>query len=151
MPQKTRKYLFMISAILWVIWGAVHAFAGIIVLSSDAAAGFQAIADAVDPETLAHDYAPAVGGILNQHGWNLLWFGVVTIIGAVFIWRGQPTAIWVTALVGGMADLGYLLFVDFPGYVAFFPGTVMTIISASAIILSFAAWFSQTPTTKAGG
>ena len=131
------------AAILWVIWGLVHAFAGVIVLTSDASGGFQAIADAVDPAALAADYHPAVGGILNQHGWNLGWFGVATIIGAVPIWRQNTTAIWVTGMIGGLADLGYLLFVDFPGYVNFFPGTVMTFISASAIVLSFWVWLSQ--------
>ena len=131
-----------ISAFLWVIWGLVHILAGFLVLTGDATAGFQAIADAVPSEELRFDYAPAIGGILNQHGWNLAWFGVVTVIGAVFIWRKNLTAIWVTGLVGGLADLGYLLFVDLPGYVHFVPGTVMTIISASAIVISFWVWLS---------
>ena len=43
------------AAILWVIWGAVHVFAGYIVISSDASGGFAAIADAVDPASLALD------------------------------------------------------------------------------------------------
>ncbi len=132
-----------LSAILWVIWGIVHVFAGVIILTSDATGGFQAIADAIAPETLAHDYALAVGGILNQHGWNLGWIGLATIIGAIFIWRENLTAIWVTGMVGGLADVGYLLFVDIPGYVNFFPGTLMTIISASAIVLSFWVWLSR--------
>lgn len=110
---------------------------------ADTAGGFQAIADAVDPAELAGDYHPAVGGLLNQHAWNLAWFGLATIIGAVFIWRGNMTSIWVTGMVGGLADLGYLLFVDIPGYVHFFPGTLMTIVSGSAIILSFWVWLSN--------
>lgn len=126
-----------IATVLWVIWGLVHAFAGIIVLTSDASSGFAAIADAIDAEALKAEYHAAVGGILNQHGWNLLWFGVATIIGGLLIWRGNMTAIWVTGMVGGLADLGYLLFVDFPGYVNFFPGTLMTFISGSAVLLSF--------------
>ncbi len=137
-----QKRLLQITAVLWVIWGAVHLFAGLMVLFSDTSGGFQAIADAIEPETLAHDYAPAVGGILNQHGWNLGWFGVATIIGGIFVWRENITAIWVTGMVGGLADLGYLLYVDFPGYVHFFPGTVMTFISGGAIILSFYVWLS---------
>lgn len=141
--SSTQATLLKIATVLWVIWGLVHAFAGVIVLTSDASAGFAAIADAIPAEELATEYHPAVGGILNQHGWNLLWFGVVTIIGGVFIWRGNLTAIWVTAMVGGLADLGYLLFVDFPGYVNFIPGTVMTMISASAIVLSFIVWFQR--------
>ena len=28
---------------------------------------------------------PAVGGVLGQHGFNLFWFGAVTLIGAIFI------------------------------------------------------------------
>ncbi|MEM6514300.1 MAG: hypothetical protein AAF660_14920 [Pseudomonadota bacterium] len=135
-----------LSAVLWVIWGLVHALAGFIVLSSDASGGFQAIADAVDPELLAADYHEAVGGILNQHGWNLGWFGLATIVGGVYIWLANRTAIWVTALIGGMADLGYLLFVDLPGYVNFFPGTVMTLVSGSAIALSF--WVLLTTSNK---
>ncbi len=131
------------AAILWIIWGLVHVLAGVIVLSGDATAGMQAIADAVDPDTLAMDYPPAVGGVLNQHGWNLGWFGVATIIGAVWIWRRSMTAIWVTGLIGGMADLGYLLFVDIPGYVNFIPGTLMTLVSGSAILLSFWVWLSN--------
>ncbi len=132
--------LLRTSAILWVVWGAVHAFAGFIVLSNDASGGFQAIADAIDPELLEAAYHPAVGGILNQHGWNLGWFGLATVVGAAFIWLGNMTAIWVTGMVGGLADLGYLLFVDIPAYVNFFPGTIMTIVSGTAIVLSFWVW-----------
>jgi len=87
--------------------------------------------------------------VLNQHAWNLLWFGIVTIIGAVFIWRGNRTAIWVTGMVGGLADLGYLVFLDLPGFVRFFPGTVMTLISASAVALSLWVWLSRRGTAAA--
>ncbi|MEO1452269.1 MAG: hypothetical protein AAFV31_00485 [Pseudomonadota bacterium] len=139
----SQALVLKIAAVLWIVWGAVHLFAGIVVLTSDASAGFAAIADAVDPATLRADYHPAAGGILNQHGWNLGWFGIATMIGAVLIWRRNITAIWVTGMVGGLADLGYLLFVDFPGYVNVFPGTVMTLISGTAIVISFWVWLSK--------
>ena len=132
--------LLKISAVLWIIWGLVHVLAGAIVMSNDATGSVQAIADAVPPETLVADYAPAVGGILNQHGWNLAWIGVTTIICTAYIWRGSVTAIWVAALTGGFADIGYFLFVDIPGYVNFLPGTLMTLVSSAAVILSFIAW-----------
>ncbi len=132
-----------VSAVLWVIWGLVHTLAGILVIPVDASAGFAAIADAVDPSELAGDYHPAVNGILDQHGWNLLWGGLVTVVGAVFIWRKNLKAIWVTGMVGGLLDVGYLIFVDFPGFVHFVPGTLMTIISGSAVALSFWVWLSN--------
>lgn len=132
-----------IAAILWIVWGAVHALAGVIVISADTASGFQGIADGVDPSALAADYHGAVGAILNQHAWNLLWGGVVTMIGAVFIWRENLTAIWVTAMVGGLLDIGYFAFLDLGGFVKFFPGQLMTYVSASAIILSMPVWFTK--------
>ncbi len=138
----SQKLVLKVAAVLWIIWGLVHTLAGVIVLTNDATGGFQAIADAVDPVTLEADYHAAVGGLLNQHGWNLGWFGIATIIGAILIWRQNITAIWVTGMIGGLADIGYLLFVDFPGYVNFVPGTVMTFVSASAVALSFWVWLS---------
>ncbi|MEM1048395.1 MAG: hypothetical protein AAGL24_19750 [Pseudomonadota bacterium] len=131
------------ASILWVIWGLVHVLAGVIVISQDTSDAFAAIADAIDPAALAAEYHPAVGGILNQHGFNLLWIGLTTIVCALFIWRANVTAIWVAALTGGLADVGYFLFVDLPGFVKFFPGTLMTIVSASAIVLSFSVWFTK--------
>ena len=138
----TQKLALSAAAVLWVVWGLVHMLAGVIVLSSDAAGGFSAIADAVDPALVAGTYADAVGAVLNQHAWNLLWFGVATLIGGVMIWRGNLTAIWVTAMVGGLADLGYFMFLDLGGHVNFLPGTLMTLVSGSAIVLSGWVWLA---------
>lgn len=142
MPR-THAWALKVSAILWVFWGVVHILGGAITMSGDTASGFQGIAAAVDPSELQANYHPAVGAILNQHGWNLLWVGVVTTIGAYFIWKFSTTAIWVTALVGGLFDIGYFVFIDLGGYGTFFPGTLMTYVSASAIILSFWVWSSN--------
>jgi hypothetical protein len=139
----TKALALKAATVLWVIWGLVHMLAGILILTGDTASGFQAIADAVDPETLALDYPAAVGGVLNQHAWNLAWGGAATIIGAVFIWRKNITAIWVTGLIGGLLDIGYLAFVDLAGYANFVPGTIMTIISATAVALSFWVWLTE--------
>jgi len=148
--NKSHALALKIAAVLWVIWGLVHTFAGMVVLFNDASGGFQAIADAVDPAALQSEYNAAVGGILNQHGWNLGWFGIATLIGSVLIWRQNMTAIWVTGMIGGLADLGYFLFVDLPGYVHFFPGTLMTLVSGSAILLSFWVWLSNRKAVSGG-
>lgn len=130
------------SALLWIIWGLVHMLGGVITISVDTAAGFQGIAAAVDPNELEASYHPAVGAILNQHGWNLLWAGAVVAAGAVFIWRLSMTAIWVTAMIGGLFDIGYFVFVDLGGFGTFFPGSSMTYVCATAIIVSFWVWYS---------
>ncbi len=140
--------ILKISAVLWLVWGVVHAIAGIMTVGGDTATAVQAIADAVDPDLLSISYPDAAGAIINQHGWNLFWFGAVTIIGGVFIWCKNVTAIWVTAMIGGLADLGYFIFLDLGGYVNFVPGTIMTIISSLAIILSLIAYFMRRSTNR---
>lgn len=142
--MKNLSVLLKISAILWLIWGLVHILAGMMTISfitsGDIAGAVGGIADKVDPSTLQMNY-PAAGAILGQHGFNLLWIGVVTAICAFYIWRENTSAIFLAALTGGLADVGYFLFMDLGGYVNFVPGTVMTLVSASAIILSFYAYF----------
>jgi len=145
--MKNVSILLKIAAVLWVIWGAVHMLAGVMtmnfVLSGDVAGAVGGIADAVDAATLQVDYPAASGAILGQHGFNLFWIGLVTLICAFFIWRGSVNAIFLAAITGGLADVGYFLFMDLGGYVNFVPGTVMTLVSASAIILSFYAYFTN--------
>ena len=99
------------------------------------------IADAVAPETLQLDYPDAAGAVIGQHGFNLLWIGIVTFVSAFFIWKGNKNAIFLAAITGGLADLGYFMFLDLGGYVNFIPGSLMTFVSGSAIILSFYAYF----------
>jgi len=143
--SKTGKMLLKISAVLWFLWGLVHIAAGVFttsfILGDDTAAAVSGIADKVDEATVAIAYPDAVSAIIGQHGFNLLWIGIVTAIAAVFIWKRQKNAIFFAALVGGLADIGYFLFLDLGGFVKFMPGTFMTIVSSLAVITSFFAYF----------
>lgn len=148
--MKNLSILFKISAILWVIWGLVHILAGVMtmngVLTDNISGAIAGIADAVDPALLSMEYHSAAGAIIGQHGFNLFWIGIVTLISAIYIWKGNRHAVLLAAITGGLADIGYFLFMDLGGHVNFVPGTVMTIVSASAIILSFYAIFSSKET-----
>jgi CHASE2 domain-containing sensor protein len=73
----------------------------------------------------------------------LLWIGLVTFISAFYIWKGNKHAIFLAAICGGLADLGYFLFLDLGGFVNFVPGTIMTLISSAAILTSFYAFFKS--------
>ncbi|MEO1030932.1 MAG: hypothetical protein AAFX55_05990 [Bacteroidota bacterium] len=150
--MKNLSLLFKISTILWIIWGLVHVLAGVMtmkgILTDDITASIAGIADAVDPDTLQRDYPKAAGAIIGQHGFNLFWIGIVTFISAFYIWKGNKNAIFLAAITGGLADLGYFLFMDLGGYVKFMPGTMMTIVSSLAIILSFYAYFKVKKANK---
>ena len=137
--------LLKTSSILWIIWGIVHIIAGVMtmkgILTNDIASSVAGIADAVEPSFVQMDYSEASGAIIGQHGFNLFWIGIVTFISAFFVWKGNRNAIFLAAITGGLADLGYFLFMDLGGFMNFIPGTVMTIVSSLAIILSFYAYF----------
>ncbi len=143
--MKNLSILFKTAAVLWIIWGLVHVLAGVLtmqkILTGDISGSISGIADAIDPVTAQMDYPNAAGAIIGQHGFNLFWIGIVTFICAFYVWKGNKNAIFLAAITGGLADLGYFLFMDLGGYVNFVPGTVMTIVSASAIILSFYAHY----------
>lgn len=150
--MKNLSILFRTASILWIIWGIVHILAGVVtmykILTDDIPGSISGIADAVDPVTLEMTYPDATGAIIGQHGFNLFWIGMVTLICAFYIWKGNKNAIFLAAITGGLADLGYFLFLDLGGFVKFVPGTVMTIVSSLAIILSFYAYFKRKTHTE---
>jgi hypothetical protein len=145
--MKNVNVLFKVSAVLWIIWGLVHILAGVMtmkgILTDDIGSSIIGIADGVNPEALKMDYPKAAGAVIGQHGFNLLWIGFLTFIAAFFIWKGSKNAIFLAAICGGLADLGYFLFLDLGGFVKFVPGTIMTFISSLAIITSLYAHFKR--------
>mgnify|MGYP001035148582 CR=1 FL=1 len=146
------RVLFRSASILWIVWGLVHILAGVLtmskILSNDIGGAMAGISDAVDPDLLEGTYHAAVGAVIGQHGFNLFWIGIVTLLSALGVWKGRANAIYLAAITGGLADLGYFLFMDLGGYVRFVPGTVMTLVSASAIVLSFYALRRQNLTAS---
>ena len=152
--MKKNGFLLKTSAVLWFVWGAVHVLAGVMtdkfILSGDIASAVAGIADAVDPNLLKADYPAAAGAVIGQHGFNLLWIGMTTLVCSFFVWKGNKNAIWLASLTGGLADVGYFLFMDLGGYVHFMPGTVMTIVSSIAIVTGLTAYFKiPAPAPKA--
>lgn len=144
--------LLKTSAVLWVVWGLVHILASVLtmkrVLTNDISSSVAGIADAVNPANVQMNYPEAVGALIGQHGFNLFWIGIVTFVSAFYIWKGNANAIFLAAITGGLADLGYFLFMDLGGFVNFVPGTVMTIISLVAIILSVMAYLRNKPSNS---
>lgn len=138
------SHLLKVSSILWVVWGLVHMFAGVMTISQDPAGAISGIADAVDPQMIKSlSYPEALGGILGQHGYNLFIAGATTTISAFFIWNSSITWIFIAAFVGGFFDIGYFVFIDLGGFGNFVPGTIMTLICATAILLSLYVYFND--------
>ncbi len=139
------RWMLRLAAVLWVVWGLVHTLAGVLTMALPTADAVKGIADDVAPALLDMTYPDAVGAVINQHGFNLFWIGLVTVVCAILIWRRSAPAIALAALVGGLADVGYFLFLDLGGFVKFVPGTVMTLFSSAAIVLSVVAYSRRRP------
>ena len=141
------KTLFKTSSVLWIIWGIVHMFFGVFILYlmsiGDTSRIVSEVANNVSPELIKMDYPAAANALYGQHGWNLLWFGIVTTIAGFYVWKGNKNAILLAAIIGGLADFGYFLFMDLGGYVTFFPGKLMTYIALGAIVTSFYAHYKM--------
>ena len=138
--------ILRIAAVLWLIWGLVHIFAGVMTMGQVAqgsiAGAVHGITDLVERSTLEIEYPYAVGAIISQHGWNLLWAGIATTVGSFFVWRKNGLAIIVNAAVGGLFDMDYFLFIDLAG-LSGPPGPQMTYICATAIVLSLYVYFKS--------
>ena len=87
--MKSQALFFKIASVLWVIWGLVHVLAGVMtdsfILAGDITGAVSGIADAVDPASLQVDYPAASGAIIGQHGFNLLWIGLTTLVSALLM------------------------------------------------------------------
>ena len=142
----TNLALLRIASVLWGIWGAFHLFIGVVLLmvvsEGHPDGQLASIPDVVNITMMGSEGRFVVVPSLNQHAFNLAWFGIVVGIGCVYVWKRRAEGIFVCILVGGLADLGYFLYVDLPGY-ADPPGPQMTYIMAAAIALSLYAYFKS--------
>ena len=91
--MKTKSILLKISTVLWIVWGLVHILAGVLtvnrIVAKDITAAVAGIADKVPLEEVQADYPAASGAIIGQHGFNLLWIGLVTFLCAFGVWKGK--------------------------------------------------------------
>ena len=138
--------MLRLASVLWGIWGVFHLFIGVALITVIAEGHpdgqLASIPGVVNVIMMGTESRFVVVPSLNQHAFNLAWFGVVVGVGCIYVWRRRAEAIFVCILVGGLADLGYFLYVDLPGY-ADPPGPQMTYIMASAIALSLFAYFKS--------
>jgi hypothetical protein len=122
------------------MWGLLHLVAGFVVLSTFASE----VAGVPESVTLTEmgDMPFHVRRTLAEHNFNNMWFGLVVTVGGVLVWRGSRLGVLLCAIVGGLAHLGFTIFMVLPGYGGPI-GIAMTFIVAAAIAVSFTAHFGS--------
>ncbi|MEM6892679.1 MAG: hypothetical protein AAF554_03245 [Bacteroidota bacterium] len=143
--MKTER-IYKVIAILWFIWSLLHIFPGLFSMTNALGGDITSIKflfPETNPLAMTNDYPNEVKAVLvtfGQHGFNLFWFGLVTLVCSILIWKKQnKMALLIAAIVAGLADLGALFAtfmigrIDLWGILIFF-GTFL------AIFLSGKVW-----------
>lgn len=116
-----------IGAIFFALWGLMHVAFGAQMIMLNASGSANAILDAIyldtGPVPTPDPLGSTIDAIMNQHAWNLLWFGLASTIVAIFWnWRNSVAGYWANMVLVSAADIGFMVAIMMPGYVDFWLG-----------------------------
>lgn len=143
------RQVFRAAAVLWAMWGALHLVAGLSVMTTFARE-VVGVPETVNLTVMGGALPFHVRRSLAEHSFNNTWFGLVVLVGSVRVWRRSRLGVFLCTIVGGLAQLGFTIFLVVPGR-SNAVGVAMTVIAASAVALSVAAQLASGPGfTKSG-
>ena len=123
--------LARIGAVFYVLWGLVH---------YNAAYGLYQFAQST-PLTIEH-------GQLQQLAFYLAAFATAAIVFATLNWRNSRLGFWSNAVVVGIGDIPFILFVLVPGYVPVWPGIVGPVLWIAALACTAIAQVPMSGTVR---
>ncbi len=135
--RTTSNIFFKTASILWGLWGFVHLFAGFSMLSV-LSEGIESLPESVLVKMMGNDMPLHIVPTLMEHNFNNTWFGLVILTGSFFVWKANRTAVLLCSIVGGLAQLGFTIFIVFPGY-SELPGVIMSFVVVTAIVFGMIA------------
>jgi hypothetical protein len=114
-------------AVLYVCWGLLHFTA------------------AYGVSRLAQSSSGMAQGRLMQTAFYLAAFATAAIIFAITLnWRNDRLGFWVNAVMVGIADIPFILFVLVPGYVPWWPGLLGPLLWIAAVFFTAVARLGST-------
>ena len=127
------KIAAKLGAVLYVCWGLLHFTAayGVFKLAQNS------------PGAMAQ-------ARLMQTAFYLAAFAAAAIIFAITLnWRNNQFGFWVNAVMVGIADIPFILFVLVPGYVPWWPGLLGPLLWIAAFFFTALARVGSTPPVAA--
>ena len=128
------KIIFRTTSLLWGLWGVVHLLGGLMMLFA-LKGGLESVPESVDVKNLPPLH---IVPTLMEHNFNNTWFGLVILIGSFFVWKANRNAVLFCSVVGGLAHLGFAIFIVFPGH-GDIVGVVLSFVVLAAIIFGIIA------------
>lgn len=128
-------------AVAYILWGVMHAMIGIQIfmlnLGDSPHAVIAGLYSDSGPLPTPDELGSVVAALMNQHAWNLLWFGVFAcVVGAVWNWRNSTAGYWVNLAVVSLADVGFIGAVLIPGYIDVWMGIWGPLLWVVAVVLT---------------
>ena len=134
-------------AICYVLWGAMHVAIGIQILVVNTQRSTHAVINTLYQDSFQstpEHLGPVVGALMNQHGWNLLWFGLfAVVVGVLWNRRNNVAAYWANLAVVSLADIGFIAAILVPGHINVWMGLGGPILWVFAVIFSTLGISSQ--------
>jgi hypothetical protein len=127
------KMAAKLGAALYVCWGLLHFTAAYGVFK------------------LAQNSSAMVQGRLMQTAFYLAAFAAAAIVFAITLnWRNDRFGFWVNAVMVGVADIPFILFVLIPGYAPWWPGLLGPLLWIAAFFFTALARMRATPPVAVG-
>ena len=151
-----KTYLHKIGAILYALWGLLHIVGAAVLLlqanNTGATTVFATIGSATPATALPQLSNNLVDAVLGYYAWNLLWLGCFVLVVAVCSnWRNSPTGFWLNLVVVSAVDLGLVVLLVAPGYMALADGMLGVALWLPAVLFSTIGQVAQrTPGLEQG-
>jgi hypothetical protein len=125
-------------AVFYALWGIVHVLGGgtqLEVLRSKGGGALAALISSGRPfDPKAQAVPDVAAAFMGMGAYNILWIGLLVIVIAVGMnWRNSALGYWLNLAVVGATDLGLLVALLLPGYMAWSDG----MIGISLFVLAF--------------
>jgi hypothetical protein len=127
------KIAAKLGAVLYVCWGLLHFTAAYGVFK------------------LAQNSSGMAEGRLMQTAFYLAAFAAAAIIFAIMLnWRNDQFGFWANAVMVGIADIPFILFVLVPGYAPWWPGLLGPLLWIAAVFFTAIARLGSTSRVAVG-
>jgi len=121
-----------IGAVLFVLWGLMHAVGGgmiLAALSDGPAAAYGVYRDAIG------SYPPIAGSVLGYLAYCFIWIGaLVAVVAAISNWRNSALGLALNTALVGLTDIGLVVFLVLPGHVTWTEASVGIVVFLAAVL-----------------
>ncbi len=142
-----KRYAHKFGAIFYGLWGALHVLGAAVLLqqSTDGPSTMLTTIGSGTPVAeipqITDELATAV---LAYYAWNLLWIGAFVLVMAIRQnWKNSPMGYWLNLALVSAVDLGLIIFLIAPGYMALSDGLMGVILWIPAVVFSSIGLFAN--------